>query len=115
MTPAIGNEVEGPRLSFGKHAEDPGFRLLGDHWALAILVATLDGVDKFEQIAVYLGIARNILADRLEKLIDWGLVEKHPYALRPLRNRYAPTARAQAFETVLSAAKAWSDASYAKS
>jgi DNA-binding HxlR family transcriptional regulator len=80
---------------------------------MSILVAALDGVDRFEQMGDLLGIARNILSDRLAKLVALGLLERVAYSQRPLRYRYVPTSRGRAFETVLKAAVAWSDEAYA--
>lgn len=98
---------------FGPRAEAPAFRLLGDGWALSILVAALDGVDRFEQMGELLGVARNVLSDRLVKLVALGLLERVAYSQRPPRYRYAPTSRARAFEAVLKAAVTWSDEAYA--
>ena len=35
-----------------------------------------------------LGIARNVLSNRLQRLVDAGILEKRPYSERPLREQY---------------------------
>lgn len=84
-----------------------GLQLLGDSWAMEVLTATLEGVDRYETLVRTLRIARNVLADRLSKLTALGLLERQAYCGRPLRHCYRPTARALAFQPVIEAAKAW--------
>lgn len=50
--------------------------LLGDGWSLMIIRDAFLGARRFNQFERSLGIARNILADRLRKLVDAGLMER---------------------------------------
>ena len=64
---------------------------VGDRWTLLILRDAFRGVRRFGDFCADLGIARNILTDRLEKLVDAGIFVKVPYQERPLRHEYRLT------------------------
>ena len=52
--------------------------VIGDRWTLLILRDVFRGVRRFSQIQNDLGIAKNLLADRLGTLVDAGVGEKIP-------------------------------------
>ena len=54
-------------------------RLLADEWSLLIVREALFGVSRFGQLQRNLGISPNILADRLNRLVDDNILEKHQY------------------------------------
>jgi DNA-binding HxlR family transcriptional regulator len=66
--------------------------LVGDRWALLVLRDVFRGVHRFSDMCTDLGIARNILADRLDRLVAAGILTKVPYQERPLRHEYHLTA-----------------------
>ena len=47
--------------------------LIGEKWAFLILRGALNGLQHFEEFQAGLGIARNILSDRLAKLVAGGM------------------------------------------
>ncbi len=53
--------------------------LVGDRWLLLILRDIFRGVRRFSQIQANLGIAKNLLTSRLNKLVDADILEKIPY------------------------------------
>jgi DNA-binding HxlR family transcriptional regulator len=53
--------------------------LLGDRWVLLILREATVGVRRFDEFRERLGIADNILADRLRRLTEHGVLVKVPY------------------------------------
>lgn len=61
---------------------------LGDRWSLRILREAFFGVHRFEEFQQHLGIARNILTDRLSNLVDQGIYERVKYQERPDRFEY---------------------------
>lgn len=65
--------------------------LVGERWTLLILRDAFLGVRRFGAFADRLGIARNVLQDRLGRLVDAGILEKVPYSERPLRYEYRLT------------------------
>ncbi|QYN37861.1 helix-turn-helix transcriptional regulator [Pseudonocardia sp. DSM 110487] len=48
--------------------------VIGDRWSLLIVRDAMDGARSFTDFQQRTGIARNILADRLRKLVDHGLI-----------------------------------------
>ena len=59
--------------------------VVGDRWSLLVLRNIFRGGHRFSEIQSDLGIARNLLSDRLSKLVDHGLLERVPYQERPVR------------------------------
>lgn len=87
--------------------------VIGDRWTLLILRDVFRGVHRFGQLQSDLGIAKNLLADRLAKLVDHDVLEKVPYQQRPLRCEYRLTAKGADFSTTLIALMGWGDRWYA--
>ena len=67
-------------------------KVIGDKWTLLILRDAFRGVRRFDDFACDLGIARNLLTDRLAKLVEHGILARVPYQERPLRHEYRLTA-----------------------
>ncbi|WCB96151.1 putative HTH-type transcriptional regulator [Baekduia alba] len=65
--------------------------LVGERWTLLIIRDAFLGVRRFGDFAERLGVARNVLQDRLERLVDAGILAKVPYQERPLRHEYRLT------------------------
>lgn len=80
---------------------------VGDTWRMLILRDALVGFRRFDEFEQNLGIAPNILTQRLGALVTDGLLEKRPYQQRPVRYEYVPTAKAREFAVVLAALVAW--------
>lgn len=87
--------------------------VVGDRWTLLILRDLFRGVHRFSEMQADLGIARNLLTDRLHRLLDHGLVEKVPYQQRPLRCEYRLTRKGADLSPALIALMAWGDHWYA--
>ena len=51
---------------------------IGERWSFMILRAAFNGVRHFEEFLNVLGIARNILSNRLTKLVDHGIMRREP-------------------------------------
>ena len=68
---------------------------VGDSWRILILRDALNGLRRFDEFQANLGIATNILAQRLSALVDDGLLERERYQQRPPRYEYVPTAKAR--------------------
>lgn len=52
--------------------------LVGDRWILLILRDAFDGLRRFSQFQRSLGIARNILSNRLSALVEAGIMRTEP-------------------------------------
>ncbi|MGR7003413.1 winged helix-turn-helix transcriptional regulator [Yinghuangia aomiensis] len=83
--------------------------LLGDWWTPLVLREAVFGSRRFEEFQRNLGIGRNVLAQRLNRLVDEGLMDRVPYQDRPLRHEYVLTAKGRDFFPVLAAIIAWGD------
>jgi DNA-binding HxlR family transcriptional regulator len=88
---------------------DAALSLVGDRWALLVLRDVFRGVHRFSEICADLGIARNILADRLDRLVDAGILAKIPYQERPLRHEYRLTPKGRDLSPALVALMRWGD------
>jgi DNA-binding HxlR family transcriptional regulator len=66
---------------------------VADRWTAVLLAALFFGLRRYDDINAALGIATNILADRLRLLLSAGVVERHLYQERPARHEYRLTAK----------------------
>lgn len=87
--------------------------VIGDRWTLLILRDVFRGVRRFAQLQVDLGIAKNILSDRLQRLVDHGVLEQVPYQERPVRHEYRLTTKGTDLSPALIAIMHWGDRWYA--
>ncbi|MGC1303111.1 MAG: helix-turn-helix domain-containing protein [Caulobacteraceae bacterium] len=81
--------------------------LVGDAWSIMILRDVCYGLTRFDQFRSSLGIAPNILTQRLKSLTAAGLLEKQRYNERPPRDEYVVTEAGRDFLPVLMAIGAW--------
>lgn len=63
-------------------------RLVGDEWILLILRELFKRPHKFDELQKACGAATNILTNRLQRMLDAGLIKKTPYQERPPRFEY---------------------------
>lgn len=83
--------------------------VIGDRWTMLILRDSFRGVRRFDDFQRDLGIARNLLADRLAKLVEHGILTKAPYHERPVRFEYRLTPRGIDLSPALVALMRWGD------
>jgi DNA-binding HxlR family transcriptional regulator len=83
--------------------------VVGDRWTLLVLRECFLGVRRFEAFEARLGIARHVLAGRLKKLTEAGVLEKSSYQERPRREEYRLTAMGRDLYPVLLALLQWGD------
>ncbi len=84
--------------------------LVGDRWSLVIIRDMLVGKKRFgEFMTSPEGITTNILADRLKRMENSGLVARRPYQKRPPRHEYSLTPRGDALLPVLQAICRWAN------
>ena len=87
--------------------------IVGDRWTLLILRDAFLRVRRFDDFQASTGIARRVLAERLAKLVDDGILEKRPYQQRPVRYEYMLTSKGLDLYPVILALVHWGDAYYA--
>jgi DNA-binding HxlR family transcriptional regulator len=67
--------------------------VIGERWTILIVRDIFLGVRRFDDLQRNLGVARNILQSRLERLVEEGIVVKRPYQERPVRYEYRLTSK----------------------
>lgn len=83
--------------------------VIGEWWTPLILRDAFFGVRRFEDFQKRLGIARNVLADRLGALVDHGILERRLYEEHPRRSEYVLTRKGRELWPVLEGLRAWGD------
>lgn len=83
--------------------------VVGERWTMLILREAFLGVKRFDHMQRDLGIARNILSDRLGKLVDQGILEKRRYSERPPRDEYRLTAKGRDLYPIVVTLMQWGD------
>ena len=84
-------------------------KIMGNKWAYLVLREAFFGVRRFEEFHRRLGIARNILADRLEGLVANGVLERRRSVRSPDRLEYRLTAMGLDFYPAVLAMMQWGD------
>lgn len=87
--------------------------VIGDRWTLMILRDCFLGVRRFEAFQERLGISRSIVADRLKRLVEEGVLRREAYQNHPARHEYRLTEKGLALHPVMMAVVSWGDAFYA--
>lgn len=83
--------------------------LMGDWWTPLVLREAYLGTRRFDAFQANLGIGRNILTQRLERLVVEGVLVRRPYQERPPRSEYVLTEKGRDLFTVVAAMKTWGD------
>lgn len=86
---------------------------VGEWWSILILRDAFLGTTRFDQFQRSLGIAPNMLTQRLNKLVDSGLLERHRYNDHPPRDEYRLTERGHDFRPVLWSLLVWGNKHFA--
>ena len=83
--------------------------VVGDWWSLLLIRDALLGVSRFDQFEARLGIARNVLTQRLDYLVEQGVFERRPYQDHPVRHDYRLTRKGRDLWPVVTAMRQWGD------
>jgi DNA-binding HxlR family transcriptional regulator len=82
---------------------------VGERWSFLILRGAFNGLNHFEQFQSSLGIARNILANRLARLVAHGILERCPCADDRRKVAYRLTEKGEALLPALVAMRQWGE------
>ena len=99
------------RTSFGG-ASCPVARavdVLGDWWSLLIVRDAFDGVRRFGEFQQSLGVSKGILATRLRKLVEAGILAQAPAADGSVYRDYLLTPRGQALFPIIVGLRQWAE------
>jgi DNA-binding HxlR family transcriptional regulator len=83
--------------------------LIGERWAFLILRGAFNGLQHFEEFQAGLGIARNILSDRLAKLVKGGILERSPDLSDRRKVIYSLTRKGEALLPVMLSVRQWGE------
>ena len=98
------NDYEGQDCSIARALE-----VVGERWTLLIIRDAFLGLRRFDQFHQSLGIARNVLTERLNRLVDQGVLERVLYSERPERYEYQLTKKGLDLNIALTALRQWGD------
>ncbi|WP_433577305.1 winged helix-turn-helix transcriptional regulator [Nocardia brasiliensis] len=98
------------RTNFGEMACSIARTLdvIGEAWSPLILRDVFVGMTRFDQLQADLGVSRKVLTERLNHLVDHGILERKPYDQRP-RYEYVLTQQGIELFEVLMVMKGWGD------
>ncbi len=100
----LGRDYEGQNCSIARALE-----IVGERWTLLIVRDVFLGLRKFDEIQSELGIARNVLTDRLNRLVEEGILERVRYSERPERFEYQLTKKGRDLNIALTGLRQWGD------
>jgi DNA-binding HxlR family transcriptional regulator len=81
--------------------------VMGERWSFMILRASFNGLKHFEEFLSELGIARNILSNRLAKLVEHGILKREPCADDRRKIEYRLTAKGLDLLPAMLALRQW--------
>jgi DNA-binding HxlR family transcriptional regulator len=97
-------DYEGQNCSIARALE-----VVGERWTLLIIRDVFLGRRRFDQLQESLGIARNVLTERLNRLVEEGILERVRYSERPERFEYRLTDKGRELNIALTALRQWGD------
>lgn len=83
--------------------------VIGERWSLLIVRDVFNGNRRFGEIQASLGVARNVLSARLQRLLDEDILERRQYQENPDRYEYFLTAKGLDLWPTLIALLNWGD------
>ena len=83
--------------------------VIGEWWTMLVVREAFNGVRRFDEFQGRLGIARNVLATRLQGLVGHGILERRLYQERPERFEYRLTDKGRDLYPVLISLMRWGD------
>lgn len=83
--------------------------LVGDRWSLLVVRDAFDGMHRFSDFQRSLGVARNVLADRLRKLVEAGVLTTRPASDGSAYQEYVLTAKGESLFPIVVALRQWGE------
>ena len=106
----MGESVREPLRDLGAECSLPAaLAAMGERWSFLILRASFNGLRHFEELQSELGIARNILANRLTRLVDRGILERRALAGDRRKIEYRLTDKGFALLPTMVALRQWGE------
>jgi DNA-binding HxlR family transcriptional regulator len=83
--------------------------VVGERWSFLILRGAFNGLRHFEEFQTNLGIARNILSNRLGRLVEHGILRRDPDAVDRRKVTYRLTEKGRDLLPVLLSLRQWGE------
>ncbi|MDQ0138919.1 winged helix-turn-helix transcriptional regulator [Cupriavidus necator] len=83
--------------------------LVGDRWSLMIVRDAFDGMHRFSDFQRSLAVARNILSDRLRRLVDAGILATRPASDGSAYQEYVLTEMGERLFPIVLALRQWGE------
>jgi DNA-binding HxlR family transcriptional regulator len=100
---------KGGRLANAQCSMARAMAVVGDRWSILILREAYYGTKRFDDFAYYIGVAPNILSNRLKKFVDAGIMKRVPLPEHSSRYEYVLTEKGRDFFPAYLALKKWGD------
>lgn len=100
----LGNDYKGQTCSVAATLE-----VVGERWSLLVVRSVMLGVRRFDALQKDLGVARNVLQSRLERLVEHGVLERRLYQEHPPRHEYVLTEKGLDLWPTIVALLQWGD------
>jgi DNA-binding HxlR family transcriptional regulator len=98
------NTYHGQRCSIARTLE-----VIGERWTILIVRDAFRGVRRFDDFQRSLGVARNVLQTRLQRLVEAGVLDRRRYQERPERFEYVLTEAGRDLWPIVVALLGWGD------
>ena len=98
------SDYEGQLCSIARALE-----LIGERWSILVIREVFSGRRRFSEMQRTLGVARNVLTARLQRLVEEGILERRPYSERPARYEYFLTEKGLDLWPTMIALMQWGD------
>jgi len=109
MQLTILNRVERKSFEHMRCSVAQCLEIVGDWWTMLVVRDVFLGMKRFDELQAHLGIARNVLTQRLAKLVDAQVLEKQAYQTNPVRYEYVLTDKGRDLWPVLTTLRQWGD------
>jgi DNA-binding HxlR family transcriptional regulator len=83
--------------------------VVGERWSLLVIREVFHGRRRFSEMQRTLGVARNVLSNRLDRLVDEDILERRAYSERPPRYEYFLSEKGLDLWPTMMAMMAWGD------
>jgi len=100
----LGNDYPDQVCSIARSLE-----VVGERWTLLIVRDVMNGRRRFDELQKGLGVARNVLSNRLHRLVEEDILEPRAYQHNPERHEYFLTEKGLDLWPALVALLAWGD------
>ncbi|HEX8365502.1 MAG TPA: helix-turn-helix domain-containing protein [Allosphingosinicella sp.] len=102
-------KAESLKAIYGECGISAALEVVGERWSFLILRGAFNGLQHFEELQSTLGIARNILSNRLGRLVEHGILKRQADSADRRKIVYRLTDKGKALLPVLIALRQWGE------